>query len=136
MEVINIAPEANPPQTGVLRIPFREHYGKAGKQYEIWITPLAFLKAAAKSNADVKPAMLAGKAYQEILRVAQDDNADLIVIGVQGRSPMDLQRGTGINDAICSRRFCGRVASAIGREGERSSRPRFSAKTKGRFRHH
>ena len=27
MEVINIAPEANPPQTEVLRIPFREHYG-------------------------------------------------------------------------------------------------------------
>lgn len=32
----------------------------------------------------------AGKPYQEILRVAADDKADLIVMGVHGRNPIDL----------------------------------------------
>lgn len=32
----------------------------------------------------------AGKPYQEVLRVAQEERADLIVIGVQGRTPMNM----------------------------------------------
>jgi nucleotide-binding universal stress UspA family protein len=31
-----------------------------------------------------------GRAYKEILRVAQDQFADLIVMGVQGRGAVDL----------------------------------------------
>ena len=66
MEVITPAQEVGPQQSEVLRIPFREHYGKPGKQYEIWITPLAFLNAAALASSDVKLAVLAGKEYTAI----------------------------------------------------------------------
>jgi len=66
MEVVTRAPEAGSQQSEVSRIPFQEHYGKRGKQYEIWITPLAFLKAAALANSAVRPAMLAGKEYKAI----------------------------------------------------------------------
>ena len=31
-----------------------------------------------------------GKAYQQILEVAEDEGADLVVIGVRGRNPLDL----------------------------------------------
>jgi hypothetical protein len=48
----------------IRRIPFVEPYGRHGKQYDIWITPLGFLKGAAGSReAVVKPIVAAGKPY-------------------------------------------------------------------------
>jgi glyoxylase-like metal-dependent hydrolase (beta-lactamase superfamily II) len=52
-------------QVETRRIPFVEHYGKQGtRQYDIWITPLAFLKAAASNSATVEVKAVNGRQYR------------------------------------------------------------------------
>jgi nucleotide-binding universal stress UspA family protein len=46
--------------------------------------------AEAGERCKVAPLILAGKPYQEILRVASEQQSDLIVMGVQGRGAIDL----------------------------------------------
>jgi hypothetical protein len=49
------------------RLPFRERYGEEGRQYEIWITPLGFLKgAAADPEASLKSVTSDGHRYSVI----------------------------------------------------------------------
>jgi nucleotide-binding universal stress UspA family protein len=43
-----------------------------------------------RQTCEVDELLLVGRAYKEILRVAQDQFADLIVMGVQGRGAVDL----------------------------------------------
>jgi nucleotide-binding universal stress UspA family protein len=43
-----------------------------------------------RQTAEVDELFLVGRSYKEILRVAQDQFADLIVMGVQGRGAVDL----------------------------------------------
>jgi glyoxylase-like metal-dependent hydrolase (beta-lactamase superfamily II) len=52
------------------RIPFVEHYGKEGKrQYDIWLTPLAFLKAAATTNGTTVEMKTVGNKQYRLLSV-------------------------------------------------------------------
>ncbi len=48
-----------------------------------------FVPAAAELGCEVKAIVSRGKAYQEILRVATERQADLIVLGVHGRHALD-----------------------------------------------
>jgi nucleotide-binding universal stress UspA family protein len=48
------------------------------------------LSDEARTYCSVDTIVADGKPYREILRVADERHADLIVIGVRGRSPMDL----------------------------------------------
>ena len=43
-----------------------------------------------RQTCEIDELLLVGRAYKEILRVAQDQFADLIVMGVQGRGAVDL----------------------------------------------
>ena len=45
--------------------------------------------AEARNWCEAETRVVCGKPYQEVLRVAQDDGADLIVLGVHGRGPID-----------------------------------------------
>jgi nucleotide-binding universal stress UspA family protein len=48
------------------------------------------IKAGVPHGVAVEELLLAGKSYREILRVAGEQDADLIVLGVQGRGAIDL----------------------------------------------
>jgi len=48
----------------------------------------------------------AGKPYQEILRVADEERADLIVMGVQGRTPLDLMFFGSTTNHVVRRATC------------------------------
>jgi nucleotide-binding universal stress UspA family protein len=50
----------------------------------------ALIPAAARTFCTVHTAVREGAAYREILRVAGETDADLIVMGVQGRGAVDL----------------------------------------------
>jgi nucleotide-binding universal stress UspA family protein len=47
-----------------------------------------------------------GKPYRQILDVAQDEDADLIVIGVHGRSPMDIMFFGSTANQVVRRASC------------------------------
>lgn len=47
-----------------------------------------------------------GKPYQEILRVARDEPSDLIVMGVQGRGPLDLMMFGSTTNQVVRRATC------------------------------
>jgi nucleotide-binding universal stress UspA family protein len=46
--------------------------------------------AAARDRTTITETVVMGKPYKEILRIAEEERADLIVLGVQGRSATDL----------------------------------------------
>ena len=48
------------------------------------------LPAAGEHGCEIEQAIATGKAYREILRIAEEQEADLIVMGVQGRGALDL----------------------------------------------
>jgi nucleotide-binding universal stress UspA family protein len=48
------------------------------------------LTPAVRSACEIEELILTGTAYREILRLASERHADLIVMGVQGRGPIDL----------------------------------------------
>ena len=50
----------------------------------------ASVPAEARQWCDVREEVTAGKPWREILRLAGEDGADLIVMGVRGRGPVDL----------------------------------------------
>jgi nucleotide-binding universal stress UspA family protein len=50
----------------------------------------AVADAVGTSSATVETTLGVGKPYREILRVADEQQADLIVMGVHGRGPADL----------------------------------------------
>src|ERR1051326_311437 len=47
-----------------------------------------------------------GKAYQEILRIADEERADLIVMGLQGRTPFDLMLFGSTTNQVVRRATC------------------------------
>jgi len=61
---------------------------------------------SAREWASPRIRVVAGKPYEEILRVAHEENADLIVIGVQGRSPMDLMVFGSTTNQVVRRATC------------------------------
>ena len=67
--------------TEIRRLLFREHYGVEGKQYQIWISPLAFLKGAVKADATVRPVTIAGKQYIAVSYAYADNPAKYRVTG-------------------------------------------------------
>ena len=44
----------------------------------------------ARIRCKIRPIVRAGKAYEEIVRLAEEEQADLIVVGVRGRNVLDL----------------------------------------------
>lgn len=46
--------------------------------------------AEARSNCEINHVVRAGKAYEEIVKLAQEQQIDLIVVGVRGRNVLDL----------------------------------------------
>ena len=44
----------------------------------------------ARSRYKIRPIVRAGKAYEEIVKLAEEEQADLIVVGVRGRNILDL----------------------------------------------
>ena len=43
-----------------------------------------------RSRCKIRPIVRAGKAYEEIVKLAEEEQADLIVVGVRGRNVLDL----------------------------------------------
>ena len=50
----------------------------------------AAVPAEARRWCDVRELLVRGKAYREILRLAEERQAEVVVLGVHGRNPVDL----------------------------------------------
>ena len=48
------------------------------------------IPAEARNWCSIKTSVRVGKPYQEIVQLALESQADLVVMGVRGRSPLDL----------------------------------------------
>jgi nucleotide-binding universal stress UspA family protein len=58
------------------------------------------------SNARVSTRIGDGKAHVEILRVAAEEQADLIVLGVHGRNPVDMALFGSTTNQVVRRATC------------------------------
>jgi nucleotide-binding universal stress UspA family protein len=73
---------------------FQELTPRAALGVDAWMTDARrrlreVIPDAARSRCTIREVVTSGKPYSEILSAAADDNSDLIVMGVQGRSATD-----------------------------------------------
>ncbi len=85
MNVIEGWPEGLPPELTHLSVPEYRRYLERDARDQL-------RAAEARATSHVEEMLAAGKTYREILRVAGERGADLIVMGVHGRSPIDIMR--------------------------------------------
>jgi len=99
--------------------PDSPEYVTAFRRYQcddakIWLHELAGQHEAA--GCPIDEAVVVGKPYQEILRVATDRNVDVIVIGVRGRGSVDLTLFGSTTNQVVRRAPCP-VLTLQGHEG-------------------
>lgn len=75
-------------------------------EHERATTRLASLLAGEKSNVPVTTRVGDGKPHVEILRVAVQEQADLIVMGVHGRNPVDIALFGSTTNQVVRRATC------------------------------
>jgi nucleotide-binding universal stress UspA family protein len=75
--------EGLPPEQGMALEEFRRYTEKSAKQRLLSLIPDSTF------SAQVSTRLRNGKPYVQVLSVAQEERADLIVLGVRGRNPLD-----------------------------------------------
>lgn len=125
LNVIELPPELiNPPQPPDFNI----ERARAETEAERLTRLRALVPEQAREYCTVETAVLEGGASRQILRLAEQQPADLIVLGVHGRSALDLAVFGSNSKDIISRAHCpvlivpagprragGRVAGEVGR---------------------
>lgn len=66
----------------------------------------ALVPEAVRDGCAMEPRVAHGKSYVEILRVAAEDDADLIVMGVHGRNPADVMLFGSTTNHVVRRATC------------------------------
>jgi nucleotide-binding universal stress UspA family protein len=66
----------------------------------------ALARKHTRNGATPRTRVAHGKPYREILRVAEDEQADLIVMGVRGRNPIDLALFGSTTNQVVRRAAC------------------------------
>ena len=66
----------------------------------------ALVPASARGSQPPATRLSNGKAYVQILDVANDEDSDLIVIGVHGRNPIDMMLFGSTANQIVRRASC------------------------------
>lgn len=86
VHVIESLPEEDPAVFGHFNVPeFRQFLvADAQKRLE------SLVDEAARKETNPEFVVVSGKAYRQILRVAEERDADLLVLGIQGRGSIDL----------------------------------------------
>jgi nucleotide-binding universal stress UspA family protein len=82
------------------------HHHRELREHHVAQHLASLVPDSAREWASPRVRVAAGKPYQEILRVADEDRADLIVMGVQGRSPVDLMMFGSTTNQVIRRATC------------------------------
>ena len=86
VHVLELQPEADLPQLPVVHL--REYHERLKAEALERLT--AAIPGAAREYCTIEQVVSAGKAYREILRLAQEHSVDLVVMGARGRGAVDF----------------------------------------------
>jgi nucleotide-binding universal stress UspA family protein len=92
------APQDMPPAQGAALAEYRRY---------LQSTATTRLASLGREHACVsEPVVVHGKSYAEILRLAEEERADLIVLGVRGRNPLDMMLLGSTTNHVVRRATC------------------------------
>jgi len=105
LTIVHVLEDADENELFVAR-PYDVHHHRGLRERHLRELVDSMVPAALREWSAPSLVIGSGKPYQEILRVAGEQNADMIVMGVQGRTPFDVMMFGSTTNQIVRRATC------------------------------